>query len=106
MTNYESFMTYQVCTAKSQSMSKECKMFRIVAKVLVTGESGVSGVAAVQCTAGVGPASQTFNSVVSVARGQRSQQTSKSTLDTFHPRFPCCLTVCVIYIKLFDHYFY
>ena len=47
LTNYEGFMTYQVCTAKSQSMSKECKMFRIVAKVLVTGESGVS-VAAVQ----------------------------------------------------------
>lgn len=42
-------MSYQVCTAKFQSMSKECKMFRIVAKVLVTGESGVSAVAAVQC---------------------------------------------------------
>ena len=53
-------------------------------------------------SAGVGPASETFNSVVSVARGQRSQQTSKSTLDTFHPRFPSCLTICVIYIKLFD----
>ena len=46
--------------------------------------------------------SETFNSVVSVARGQRSQQTSKSTLDTFHLRLPSCLTVCVIYIKLFD----
>ena len=53
-------------------------------------------------SASVGPASETFNSVVSVARGQRSQQTSKSTLDTFHLRLPSCLTVCVIYIKLFD----
>ena len=49
LTNCEVFMSYQVCTAKFQSMSKECKMFRIVAKVLVTGESGVSAVAAVQC---------------------------------------------------------